>query len=204
MGVASGLCVYRWLPTDAEKSAAHDCLLLIGEGADDHAHEAAVQNRLLVAGTDVLNVLEELLENVAADGHVAHLTSAELHDHADLVTRGQELLGLVHLGLIVVGVDAAGQLDLLELHGLLLLLGFLLSLLLLKAELAVVHDLAHGGSCHGCDHDQIQFLLIGDLEGFLGAHDSKGLSIGGYDSDLLRGDFLVEESLSFFSIRGDR
>ena len=180
------------------------CLLLVRDRADDHAHEAAIQNGLLVAGADLLGILEKLLQDVATNGHMAHLAPAELHDHSDLVARGKELLSLVHLGLVIMRVDAAGELDLLKLYRLLLLLGFLLSLLLFKAELAVVHDLAHGGRGLGGDHDQIQFFLVRDLESLLGAHDPQGFSVGSDDPDLLQIDVLVQERLGFFSIRGDR
>ena len=190
--------------SEQDSACVTRCLLLIGERADDHAHETAVQNGFLIASADVLGVLEEFLQQIPTDGHVAHLAAAELHDNTDLIARGQKLLGLIELRLVVVRVDTTGKLNLLDLNDLLLLLGFLLSLLLLEAELTVVHDLAHGGCGLGGDHDQIQLFLIRELEGFLGAHDSEGLSVCGDDPDLLEVDLLVQECLGFFSIRGDR
>ena len=54
-----------------------------------------------------------------------------------------ELLGVFELGVEIAHVDTGGHAHFLDLHDMLVLSGFLLALALLKAELAVVHELAH-------------------------------------------------------------
>ena len=74
----------------------------------------------------------------------------------------------------------------------LILPGFLFLLALLKAELAVIHQLAHRRDCLGRDLDQIQALLVGDLQCLCGRHDAELFALGADQPDLLVVDVLIQ------------
>ena len=111
---------------------------------------------------------------------------------------GQELGGLVDLGVEVVGVDVQRQADLLDLHDLLVLLGFLFPLLHFEAVLAVVQDLAHRRFGLGCHLDQVQVLVHGHAQSVPRGHNAHLGAVGPDQTDLLVTDPLVD--LQFFGI----
>ena len=84
------------------------------------------------------------------------------------------------------------ELDLLDLDGMLVLSRLFLALVLLKAILAVVHDLAHGRICIGGNFHQIQPLIPGDAQGFGSFHDSE-LTFGADYTNLGSTDRFVDE-----------
>ena len=91
---------------------------------------------------------------------MTHLAALEFHNDADLVALTDEAVGMLDLGLEVVRVDTAGELNLLDLDNGLLLLCFLLSLVALKAVLAVIHDAAYRRLRVGSDEHQIEILFV--------------------------------------------
>ena len=80
---------------------------------------------------------------------MSHLSASEADRNLDTVAVSKEFECRLELGLKVVLADARGHADLLDVHDTLVLLGFLFTLCLFKAEFAVVHDLADGRLCHG-------------------------------------------------------
>ena len=154
--------------------------------------------------TDLGSVVLEALQKIASNGLVTHFTALEFQHHANLVTARQKLLCLIELGLIVVGINAAGELNLLDLNDLLLLLGFLFTLLLFKQILTVVHDLAHRGICLCSDQNQIHVFLISQFLSLSGTHNAQGLTVCADHSNLGEVNCLVDRGLSFLSIVCDR
>ena len=104
---------------------------------------------------------------------MGHFSAAEADGNFDPVAVGQELLAVFQLGVKVVLADTRAHPDLLDLDHSLILLGFLLLLGLLKAELAVVHHLADRGIGARSYLDQIQLPLHSDLQRLLGRHDTQ-------------------------------
>ena len=98
-------------------------------------------------------------------------------------------------------VDAIGDLNLLQLDGLLLLLGFLFALLLLEAVLAVVHDLADRRLRLGSNQNQIHILVVSQSERLAGTHDPERLSLCVDDPNLPYINSLIDESLGLLCIR---
>jgi len=172
--------------------------LLCFDRGNNHAHESTVQNRLLVDASELCAGSLELVKHLSSDIHVAHFAPLELHHHANLVSVGKKTQCVLYLGFKIVRVDAAGKLNFLELNGLLLLLGFLFALIAFKAEFTVVHDLAYGRSCLRCHHNQIQAFVISQLQCLGRAHDSHGFTVGSDQTDLFRGDLLVEQVFFVF------
>ena len=114
-----------------------------------------------------------------------HLSASETHRDLEAVALVEELLAVFQLGVEVVRVDAGGHAYLLDLDNALILLGFLLLLGLLKAELAVVHNLADRGIGARSDLDQIEVMLGGDLQSFLCGHDTELFALSTYQAHFL-------------------
>ena len=134
---------------------------LVGLGRQEDAHVAAFQLGFLVHGTGLGTLGSKVQQQVLADVGVGHLTAAEADGDLHTVAVSQELLGRADFGVEVANVDTGGHADLFDFHHMLVLLGFLFLLGLLKAELAVVHELAHRGNCIGGDLHQVQTGLVG-------------------------------------------
>ena len=92
----------------------------------------------------------------------------------------------------VVGIDARGHADLLDLDDVLVLLRFFFLFQLFEAELAVVHDLADRGRGVRRDLDEIKLLFLGKREGCGRRHDTKLIAISSDHAKLLVTDLLVD------------
>ena len=90
-------------------------------GAEHHGHVTTVQQGSLVDGDDVSAACGETLQQLLAYLGVSHLTPKEAYDYLNFVALLQEFDAVLQLGVEVVGVDPATELDLLELNGRLLL-----------------------------------------------------------------------------------
>ena len=123
---------------------------------------------------------------------VRHLAAAETNGNFDPVAIFQELLGIFDLGIEVVGVDARGHANLLDLDDLLVLSGFLFLLELLEPELAVVHDLADRGNGVRRDLDQIEIFFFGQRQSSGGRHNTKLIAFSSDHAEFLVPDFLVD------------
>ena len=123
---------------------------------------------------------------------MGHLTAAEADRDFDAVAVGDELLGVLELRVEVTDINTGRHPDLLDLHHVLILPGFLFLLALLEAELSVVHQLAHRRHSLGRDLDQIQALLVGDFQRLCGGHDTELLALRADQPDLLVVDVLIQ------------
>ena len=92
---------------------------------------------------------------------------------------------MINLRVEVVGVDEAGELNLLNLDRLLLLLGFFFSFVSVKAVLSVVHDLADR-RIGLCAHQyEVEIAAVRSLKSLRKRHYSELLAVVGYDADVL-------------------
>ena len=121
-----------------------------------------------------------------------HLTAAEADRSLHLVTSGQELGGLVQLGVEVVGVNIERKAGLLDLDHFLVLLGFLLLLLLFKTVFAVVQHLAHRRHSLRCDLYQIEPGFFCSAHGHLNGHNALLLAIGTDQANFTITDLTVD------------
>lgn len=128
---------------------------------------------------------------------VRHFTTTEAQGDLALVAFFQEALEIAQLDLVVILVGAGAELDLLDLHLLLLESGFVGLLLFLILELAEIHQLAHGRHSHRCDFDQIQPGLFGHAEGCVQGHDAELLAFLADQPDLRRVDLPIYALLFF-------
>ena len=111
----------------------------------EHGHVLALKLGRLVKIRYLRALFRKVLEQRFANLGVRHLSASETHRDLEAVALVEELLAVFQLGVEVVRVDAGGHAYLLDLDNALILLGFLLLLGLLEAELAVVHNLADRG-----------------------------------------------------------
>ena len=107
------------------------------------------------------------------------------------VTLGEELLHVPHLGVEVALADLRTELHFLDRHldGLLARLLGLLALLV--AELAVVHDPAHGRRCQRGDFDEVEVELTGQCEGLRERLDPELIAVRADEANLTGADAIV-------------
>ena len=123
---------------------------------------------------------------------MCHLTATEANRDLHPVPLRQELLGIFQFGVEIPHVNARRHPDLLDLHHVLVLSGFLLPLALLEPVFAVVHELAHRRGCLGRDLHQIQPPLVRNVQSVGGGHDTQLFTGLTDEADLLVTDLLVE------------
>ena len=121
-----------------------------------------------------------------------HFTAAETYGDFNPVAIVQELDSAFDLGIEVVGIDAGGHADLLDLDNLLVFLGFLFLLQLFEAELSVVHDLADRRNRVRRDLDKVKVLLLGKRQGVGRGHNTKLAAVSSDHAKLLVADLLVD------------
>ena len=127
---------------------------------------------------------------------MGHLAAAEPDGHLDAVAGRKELLGLVHLGIKIVGINVQGKPGLLHLYGLLVLPGFLFALGLLKAVFAVIHNAAYRRLGLRRYLYEIQVLFLRHVVGIAGGHNPQLLTISTDHTDLFIADLFID--LQFF------
>lgn len=123
---------------------------------------------------------------------VLGLTTAEHHRGFHLVSIPQELLGAAQAHVVVVLADVVAKLHFLDLGSVLLLAGLPFFLLLLKLELAVVHDAADGRVGLFAHQDQVQIFFFCQAQGFARAHDPQLSAVGIDKADFGEADALVD------------
>ena len=170
-------------------------MLLFLYGGNYNAEQLTVENGLLVGRAEVRYVRDKSVDHVLTQLLVAHLTAVEYQNDLDLVALLEELAAALHLGFVVVGVNTAGELNLLGLDHLLLFLGLLFALILFKAIFTVVHDLAYGGICVGRHHHKIQRLVVSHLKRRFRAHDTEHCAVGADHADLCTVDILIDKRI---------
>ena len=133
-----------------------------------------------------------LRKKFLSERRMRHFTATETYSDFDSVAIVQELDCAFDLGIEVVGVDARGHANLLDLDDLLVLSSFLFLLELLEPELAVVHDLADRGNGVRRNLDQIEIFFFGQRQSSGGRHNTKLIAFSSDHAEFLVPDFLVD------------
>src|SRR5690606_9701830 len=119
-------------------------------------HPATFHLGRLIDLRDILKLFDKPAKQIHPLILVDDVAPSKLHPCLYLVTLGEEFTGMPCLEVEVVLVGVRSKPNLLELHRLRLLPGFLFLLLLLVSVFAVVDDLNDRGLSHWGDLDQIQ------------------------------------------------
>ena len=155
-------------------------------GGEIHDHRPAFEQRCFVHCAVFGAMFREFCEQFASDLKVRHLASAELYDHLDLVPIAEKLARVVALGVEVARIDVAGELYLLDLDDLLLLFGFLVLLVSLEPESAVIHHAADRRICLLCDKHQVESFVIRAVKRRRICDQTKLLAFGTHDAQDFR------------------
>jgi len=135
-------------------------------GRQDHDHAFAFELGFALGLGDFRKIGFEFFHEVSAEVNVGHLAAAEHDVELNLVPFGEEFFGLVHLGGLVVVVDAdrldAEFFKLGDVGG----VGLLFFLFLFIFPFAVVHDAADGRLFHGRNFDEVLAGFAGEAHGF--------------------------------------
>src|SRR5262249_26010538 len=157
-----------------------------------HDHVPPVEKRLLLDRSELLHVLREPHQQVAATVRVQCLAAPEHDRDLDLGPLSQEAHDVPLLGLVVMDADLRSELDLLDLDLELMLSGLLRALFLLVAVLRVVHDPRNRRIGAGRDLHEIEALAVRELERFLRREDPNLATLLVHEADPLRADLLVD------------
>ena len=130
-----------------------------------NGHRPSFHPRVLVHRTDRLKLCDDLLEQLATDLLVQHLTASEEDSDLDLVAIFEEALRLTGLRVQIMVTDFRIDPHFLEDRALRFLarLSFLAALFI--AEPPIIHEPADGRDGVGLNLDEIQALLARSLQG---------------------------------------
>jgi len=168
------------------------CYLLAALGGQEHGHEAAFQLGILFHGGNIAAALGEVHQQLLTEVGVRHFAATKTNADLHTVAIAQELLSAFDLGVEIVGVDTGAHANLFDFHNALVLLGFLFTLLLIEAELGVVHDFADRGNCVGRDLYKIHALLFSQCIGLISGHDAQLGTVETDEANLFVPDLFVE------------
>ena len=149
---------------------------------EEHGQITTLQNRLFVDVTAFAECSGKTLKQGSTDILVCHLTALELNHYLHFVAVREEAACLINLGVEIVGIDFAGQLDLFGVDLLLLLFVFLFLLVPVETELSVVHDATHGRCCLCYHQNQVQILVVGQIQCLRQGNDADLFVVGADDT----------------------
>lgn len=136
--------------------------------------------------------VREAEQQLLADVGMCHFAAAEANSDLHAVAVGKEFHRAAHFGVEVVGVDARGHADLLDLDDVLVLLRFFFLFQLFEAEFAVIHDLADWGDGDGGDLHEIKLLLLGKAKRLCRRNDADHAAVCVNQTNLFVLNFFVE------------
>ena len=168
-------------------------------GSEDHDHLTAFELGRMLDLSNIDKLLTDAVHELSAELLVSHFASAEAQRDLGLVAVLKEALQAAQFRLEVVLIRGRTELDFLDLDDFLLGLGFLSLLLLLIAELAVIHQTADRRDCVGRNLDQIHPCILSHAEGFGCADDPDLGAIDAGQSDFRNSDLTIDPMLAILS-----
>src|SRR5262249_1324417 len=139
----------------------------------DGVHLIAFEPRHRLGERDVRQLLNQSLQDAAADFWMRHFAAAKEDRRLHFVAVVEEALDVLLLELIVVLVDLGAKLDLFDLDHLLVLARLARPLLLLVLILPEVHDAADRRHRRRRDPHQVETLLLRYSQGLGRGHDAE-------------------------------
>lgn len=165
--------------------------LLLGR-PDDHDHLTAFHLRHLLDLANSIEICLDPFQLTHAELLVRHFATPEAQGHFDLVLFLKEANHVPELDLVIVFVSTWPQFDFLDLHLLLLQLGFVGTLLFLVLELAVIHDATDGWTGHRRDFHEIDTRFLGHLQCLTNADNTQLFAFHTLETNLRNRNFFVE------------
>jgi len=163
---------------------------------EDHDDAAALHLRVLFELGDIAQFLGQALDELETFVDVGVFAAAEDDAEDHLVLVGEELFRAVDLGHEVVFADFRAEPELLVLA--VVRVAFVLPLLLLVFEFAVIHDPANGRLLLRRDLDEVHADFAGACQGFNRFDDTEQGAVMSDDADRRDADLFVDP-LAFLS-----
>lgn len=153
---------------------------------------SAIEFGFLFYGCNLGAPLAKSDQKLLADIGMCHFATAEAHGNLNAVAFSEEFHRVAHFGVKVIRVDARRHTNLLDLDNTLVFLRFLFPFELVKAEFAVIHDLADGWHGVRGDLDKVKLLLLSHFQRCLGRNDSEHCAVRADQANFLVPNFFVE------------
>src|SRR5260370_6239179 len=141
--------------------------------------------------TLLVDVLDQTLQNLAAQALPRHFASPEEDGRFHFVSFVEEAQHVILLGFVVVIVHVDTKLHFFDRNGLLLLLGFALALFVLSQKFPIVPDSANRRLRGWGNFHQIQVSFAGHLERLQGRHHANLFPFVTDHANFARPDALV-------------
>ena len=145
---------------------------------EEHGQITAFKNGLLVDVAAFAQCICEAFQEGCTDILVSHLTTLELNHYLHFIAVREEAASLINLGVEIVGIDFASQLNFLGVDLLLLFLVFFFFLVTVETVLTVVHDAAYSGCCLCYHQNQIHVLVVGKIKSLRQRNDTDLFVVG--------------------------
>lgn len=145
---------------------------------EEHGQITTFQHGLLVDVAAFGQSIGKALEQGSTDILVCHLTALELNHYLHFIAVREEAARLINLGVEIVGIDFAGQLNFLHVDLLLLLFVFFFFLVPVKTEFAVVHDATHSGGSLCYHQYQVHVLVVRHIQRLGQGNDADLVVVG--------------------------
>ena len=140
--------------------------LFFALGSEHHDHLATFKLRLHFDLGFLGKLITDAMHDLCTEILVSHFTTAVAQRDLGLISIGQETAKRTQLGLIVIFVSGRTELNFLDLNNLLTSLHFLGLLLLLIAELAVIHQAANRRLGIRRDLNEINVVVLSHAKSF--------------------------------------
>src|SRR5216683_5821931 len=147
--------------------------------------------------TFLVDVLDQTLQNLAAQALPRHFASPEEDGRFHLVSFVEEAQYMILLGFVVVIVHVDTKLHFFDRNGLLLFLGFPLALFVLVQEFPIIHDAANRRLRGRGNFHQVQVSFAGHLERLEGRHHANLFPFVTDHANFARPDALVHADKTF-------
>jgi len=157
---------------------------------EDHHNSSPLHLRRLLELGEFFQLLRESLDEFVAFVDVGVFAAAEDDAEDHLVLLGQEFFGAVDLGHQVVVADLRAHAEFFVLA--VVRVAFVLPLLLLVLEFAVIHDAANGRLLLGRDFNEVEADFAGTRKGVDGFEDTENFTFMSDDADGRDADLFVD------------
>jgi hypothetical protein len=166
--------------------------LVPGERSDHDDDVAAIELGFEVGLPIRRDLGDKFFNDIKTDFRVGHFAATEFEGDFDFHVFAQEINGMHELDAQVMGINARAELDFLDGGGVLVFARFFFLLGQFVAELADLHQAAHGRVGRGRNFHEVNAMLAGDHEGIVQEEDAEIFVVSINDADFAGADFAVD------------
>ena len=171
--------------------------LLCGFNYKEHQHAASLKFGLFFHIAYISQGFGKTFHNAGAQMGMGHFATAETNGNLYLIASLQELAGVVGLGIKIVGVNVQGKTNFLNVNDLLIFFGFLFTLGLFEAVLAVIQNLADRRGGLRSNLNKVKIFFGSNLQCFFGRHDAQLFAFFTYQTHFFVTDLLIDKQFFY-------